>query len=152
MTVHHALSSYEVRKNELVNTEISKLREMTQVLNSVLASLNLPAAIEDTSGTEVPQSLIEKAASVRIAGGIKALETAMNDLPDLLQRNKDILDEVSPKLNHKIESRKKKQNNSHDFFLLISYSPRDFLKKRAIPTINCVNNSKIAGPVPPVPD
>lgn len=92
--VHQALSSYEVRKNELVNSEISKLREMTQVLNSVLASLNLPAAIEDMSGTELPQSLLEKAASVRVAGGIKALETAMNELPDLLQRNKDILDEV----------------------------------------------------------
>lgn len=94
VTVHHAMSAYEVRKNELVNSEISKLREMTQVLNSVLASLNLPAAIEDLSGTELPQSLLEKAATVRIAGGIKALETAMNDLPDLLQRNKDILDEV----------------------------------------------------------
>lgn len=31
--VHQALSSYEIRRNELVNAEISKLREMTQVLN-----------------------------------------------------------------------------------------------------------------------
>lgn len=95
VVVHHALSSYEIRRNELVNTEISKLREMTQVLNTVLASLNLPAAIEDTSGTEVPQSLLDKASYVRQAGGIRALETAMNDLPDLLQRNRDILDEVN---------------------------------------------------------
>lgn len=94
VAVHHALSSYEIRRNELVNTEISKLREMTQVLNTVLASLNLPAAIEDTSGTEVPQSLLDKASYVRQAGGIQALETAMNELPDLLQRNRDILDEV----------------------------------------------------------
>lgn len=94
VAVHQALSSYEVRRNELVNTEISKLREMTQVLNTVLASLNLPAAIEDTSGTEVPQSLLEKAAYVKQSGGINALERSMNELPDLLQRNKDILDEV----------------------------------------------------------
>lgn len=33
VSVHQALSSYEVRRNELVNSEISKLREMTQVLN-----------------------------------------------------------------------------------------------------------------------
>ena len=64
------------------------------IFNSVLASLNLPAAIEDTSGTEVPQSLLDKAAYVRKEGGITALETAMNELPELLQRNKDILDEV----------------------------------------------------------
>lgn len=61
---------------------------------SVLASLNLPAAIEDTSGTEIPQSLLEKACYVRNAGGIRALETSMKELPDLLQRNKELLDEV----------------------------------------------------------
>lgn len=61
---------------------------------SVLASLNLPAAIEDTSGTELPQSLLEKARYVRDGGGIQALESAMKELPDLLQRNKELLDEV----------------------------------------------------------
>ncbi|XP_063974590.1 programmed cell death 6-interacting protein [Diachasmimorpha longicaudata] len=102
--VHQAISSYEIRRNELVNCEISKLREMTQVLNTVLASLNLPAAIEDTSGTEIPQSLLEKASYVRSAGGITALETAMNELPDLLQRNKDILDETEKMLKEERDS------------------------------------------------
>lgn len=57
--------------------------------------MNLPAAIEDTSGTEIPQSLLEKALYVRNEGGIKALELAMKELPDLLQRNKELLDEVN---------------------------------------------------------
>lgn len=61
---------------------------------SVLASLNLPAAIEDTSGTEIPQSLLDKALRVRESGGIKALEVSMREMPDLLQRNKELLDEV----------------------------------------------------------
>lgn len=61
---------------------------------SVLASLNLPAAIEDTSGTEIPQSLLDKAQGVRESGGINALEESMRELPDLLQRNKELLDEV----------------------------------------------------------
>lgn len=56
--------------------------------------MNLPAAIEDTSGTEIPQSLLEKACYVRDAGGIRALEASMKELPDLLQRNKELLDEV----------------------------------------------------------
>ncbi|KAG7213531.1 hypothetical protein KM043_002792 [Ampulex compressa] len=104
VSVHQALSSYEVRRNELVNSEISKLREMTQVLNSVLASLNLPAAIEDMSGTELPQSLLEKASYVREAGGIRALESAMTELPDLLQRNKELLDESERMLQEERES------------------------------------------------
>lgn len=57
--------------------------------------MNLPAAIEDTSGTEIPQSLLEKALYVRNEGGIQALEVAMKELPDLLQRNKELLDEVN---------------------------------------------------------
>lgn len=60
-----------------------------------MTSLNLPAAIEDTSGIELPQSLLEKAQYIKEAGGIAALERAMKDLPDLLQRNKELLDEVN---------------------------------------------------------
>lgn len=59
-----------------------------------MASLNLPAALEDTSGNSLPQSLVDKASSVRDNGGIRELERLIQELPDLLQRNKDILDEV----------------------------------------------------------
>ncbi|XP_050463893.1 programmed cell death 6-interacting protein [Cataglyphis hispanica] len=104
VTIHNALSAYENRRNELVNYEVSNLREMTQLLNSVLASLNLPAAIEDTSGTEIPQSLLEKALYVRNAGGIQALDAAMKELPDLLQRNKELLDESERMLQEERES------------------------------------------------
>lgn len=62
---------------------------------SVLASLNLPAAIEDLSGGGgVPQSLLDKAAAMRQNGGVARLTQLINDLPVLLQRNKEILDEV----------------------------------------------------------
>lgn len=70
---------------------------------SVLASLNLPAAIEDTSGTELPQSLLEKAQHVIDAGGIQALENSMKELPDLLQRNKELLDEVKKCTNYVLQ-------------------------------------------------
>lgn len=33
VSIHHALSAYETRRNELVNYEVSNLREMTQLLN-----------------------------------------------------------------------------------------------------------------------
>lgn len=63
---------------------------------SVLSSLNLPAAIEVTEGSGLPQSLLEKADGVKQKGGITALEQLLQDLPELLKRNKDILDEVKP--------------------------------------------------------
>lgn len=95
VAVHQALASYDLRKTEIVNTEISKLRESTQVLNGLLASLNLPAAIEITEGgSSVPPSILEKAAVVSSLGGITELERMITELPDSLKRNQDILNEV----------------------------------------------------------
>ncbi|CAD1468990.1 unnamed protein product [Heterotrigona itama] len=127
--VHQALSSYEVRRNELVNSEISKLRETTQILNGVLASLNLPAAIEDTSGTELPQSLLEKAQHVKDAGGIQALENSMKELPDLLQRNKELLDEVV----------REKYENHKEGMEILSFSDNDLIN--TVPTGSAVRES-----------
>ena len=59
-----------------------------------LASKNLPAAIEDTSGDELPESIREKAEAVQEQGGIGAIEEKFFNLPDLLQTNREILDEV----------------------------------------------------------
>lgn len=61
----------------------------------VLASLNLPAAIEDVSGDSVPQSILQKSKSVVEQGGIQTIDQLIKDLPELLQRNREILDEVS---------------------------------------------------------
>lgn len=64
-------------------------------LFSILASLNLPAAIEDLSGDQVPKSVLEKAASVREKGGLGTIDHQLQTLPELLNRNREILDEVS---------------------------------------------------------
>ncbi len=61
---------------------------------SVLASLNLPAALEDTTGVAVPPSLIEKSENVRREGGLQPIDSMMRELPDLLKCNQEILDEV----------------------------------------------------------
>lgn len=67
---------------------------MVSIFCSILASLNLPAALEDLSGQKVPQSVIEKAQQIKDIGGIQFLNKLMNDLPELLQRNREILNEV----------------------------------------------------------
>jgi len=64
------------------------------LLTSVLASLNLPAAIEDLSGQTIPKSLLDKSAAVNEKGGLNAIDVLMQELPELLQRNREILDEV----------------------------------------------------------
>lgn len=96
VVVHQAMASLDVRKSEMTSAKIGQLREASQLLNSILASLNLPAAIEDSvdGSNAVPQSLKEKAKSVQDDGGISALMKSVNDLPELVQRNKEILDEV----------------------------------------------------------
>lgn len=72
----------------------------------VLASLNLPAALEDLSGDSIPQSIAEKARSIQQQGGLQSIEQLIRDLPELLTRNREILDEVSGRktLNYKPKS------------------------------------------------
>ena len=60
----------------------------------ILASLNLPAAIEDLSGGKCPQSVLDKAAELKNKGGLQSIDQMMQNLPELLTRNREILDEV----------------------------------------------------------
>uniref|UniRef100_A0A3B3SI78 Programmed cell death 6-interacting protein n=1 Tax=Paramormyrops kingsleyae TaxID=1676925 RepID=A0A3B3SI78_9TELE len=93
MIVQQSLSAYNQRKADNVNQLIGTMREATNLCNGVLASLNLPAALEDLSGDSVPQSILEKSRTIIQQGGLQSIEQLIKDLPDLLQRNREILDE-----------------------------------------------------------
>ncbi|KAM8966537.1 programmed cell death 6-interacting protein isoform 4-T4 [Pelodytes ibericus] len=93
LAVQQALSVYNQRKAELINSTIAQIRDATTLANGVLASLNLPAAIEDISGDSIPQSILQKSKAVIEQGGIQTIDQLIRDLPELLQRNKEILDE-----------------------------------------------------------
>lgn len=93
VSVSQAVQKFEVRKTEIVNGEIARLRQQTQYLNGVLASLNLPAALEDTTGHSLPPSIRDKAEAVRAKGGIQAIRKLISELPVLLERNREILAE-----------------------------------------------------------
>lgn len=54
----------------------------------------MPAALEDVKGVGIPQSLIEKSNNVRMNGGVQKLETMIKELPELLKRNEEIINEV----------------------------------------------------------
>ncbi|XP_061678393.1 programmed cell death 6-interacting protein isoform X2 [Syngnathoides biaculeatus] len=94
MAVQQSMSVYGQRKSETVNRLVGTMREATNLCNGVLASLNLPAALEDLSGDSVPQSIAEKARSIVQQGGLRSIEQLIKDLPELLTRNREILDEA----------------------------------------------------------
>ncbi|XP_047461095.1 programmed cell death 6-interacting protein isoform X2 [Mugil cephalus] len=93
MAVQQSMSNYNQRKAETVNRLVGMMREATNLCNGVLASLNLPAALEDLSGDSIPQSIAEKARSIVQQGGLQSIEQLIKDLPELLTRNREILDE-----------------------------------------------------------
>ncbi|XP_008583391.1 PREDICTED: programmed cell death 6-interacting protein isoform X2 [Galeopterus variegatus] len=93
VSVQQSLAAYNQRKADLVNRSIAQMREATTLANGVLASLNLPAAIEDVSGDTVPQSILTKSTSVIEQGGIQTVDKLIKELPELLQRNREILNE-----------------------------------------------------------
>jgi hypothetical protein len=72
----------------------------TECVCRLLASKNLPAAIEDTGGSELPESIREKAQSLTSQGGVGTIESKLYGLPELLQRNKEILEEVCMRACH----------------------------------------------------
>jgi hypothetical protein len=53
----------------------------------------------------VPQSVLDKARQVQEQGGMQQLDKLINDLPELLSRNREILDEVCIKKKLKCDSR-----------------------------------------------
>lgn len=92
--VHNSLQVFKAKKMEAFNLEINKLRQATDLLNKELSTWNLPAAIEDVGGdNKVPQSLLDKSQSIKDKGGISKIDSMMAELPSLLQRNTEILNE-----------------------------------------------------------
>lgn len=102
--VQQSVAKLDARKQEIVNGEIAALRDLNNVLNASLTSMNLPAAIEDVAGVSVPPSLVQKSDAVRAKGGLNAIEQQLSELPDLLQRNKEILDETERMMTQEAES------------------------------------------------
>ena len=108
--VHQACAAYEVRQTEVVNREVGKLKEASTLMNELLSSMNLPACLENTKGNELPQSLKEKADRVKEAGGLQVVSKLIQELPELLTRNTEILDECDRLLKEEKDSDEQLRN------------------------------------------
>lgn len=64
-----------------MDLEISRIRELTTVLNGVMRTMHLPEAIEETTGSGVPRSITEKAADVRVKGGMDKILHLSSAIP-----------------------------------------------------------------------
>uniref|UniRef100_A0A915EJP3 BRO1 domain-containing protein n=1 Tax=Ditylenchus dipsaci TaxID=166011 RepID=A0A915EJP3_9BILA len=96
VSVQTALVFFESRKSEVVNMETSRMREYTQIINACLASLNLPAALDDVKNHEkLPESIRQKSAKVKNSGGFDSINKKLRELPSLYKRNEEILNEIS---------------------------------------------------------
>uniref|UniRef100_A0A8R1TL16 BRO1 domain-containing protein n=1 Tax=Onchocerca volvulus TaxID=6282 RepID=A0A8R1TL16_ONCVO len=103
--VHQATASFDARKSEVINVETGRLREHTQIMNGILASLNLPAALDDVTNHEIlPESIRQKSSKVKSQGGINAITQLIADLPHIRKRNQEILDETLRLLNEEKEN------------------------------------------------
>jgi len=69
------------------------------MLNSSLASMNLLAALEESSEEFLHKSLKDKSRAIREAGGVNKLKDLIGGLPTLLERSKEILYEKESFLN-----------------------------------------------------
>ncbi|VDP19814.1 unnamed protein product [Soboliphyme baturini] len=95
VSVQQAVACFDTRRAAVVSGEVARIRENTCLMNGMLASLNLPAAIDDFCRPEaLPESIREKSNSVKSSGGIAALSAGINELPNLLRRNQEILSET----------------------------------------------------------
>lgn len=112
LKAQQAWQKLEARKQEIIGAEIGALQESTTTLNGILASLNLPAALEDAPGVDLPQSLQDKSKYVRQKGGINNVSKLISELPELLRRNMEILDEID----QSIKNEEKRDDSQREIF------------------------------------
>uniref|UniRef100_A0A0N4ZKN8 BRO1 domain-containing protein n=1 Tax=Parastrongyloides trichosuri TaxID=131310 RepID=A0A0N4ZKN8_PARTI len=98
--IQNAMSSFESKKDQQANMEIGRLREYTELMNGILASLNLPAALDDVTNHEkCPESIRQKSMKVKTEGGCATIDTLIAQIPDLYKNNVNILNETERLLN-----------------------------------------------------
>ncbi|VDK38966.1 unnamed protein product [Taenia asiatica] len=95
--VYNATQVADGVRGHMIAVEVGRLREATDTCNGVMASLNLPAAVQEIDGSDdaVLKTLLEKAATIRQNGGVAALRGKVSSLADGNTRNAEIVEDIS---------------------------------------------------------
>ncbi|WKY02881.1 hypothetical protein Q1695_016293 [Nippostrongylus brasiliensis] len=81
-----AMKKFETMKTERLRTEKDRLSEQTELMDGIVASLNVPDVL--------PEEVKRKSAKVKSAGGISKMRKSLNELTSLQKRNNDILADI----------------------------------------------------------
>ncbi|KAI8803201.1 BRO1-like domain-containing protein [Cladochytrium replicatum] len=93
--VHQMASVYSDRRDTFVKSEEERVQQATSACHSMLASLNLPGAIEALEQpVGLPPSLLKRADEVRALGGARALTNMLDTLRAMGAKDGEILDEA----------------------------------------------------------
>ena len=146
LSVQQAITKLDLRKSELVNQSINQLREAIKNLNSSLTVMNLPAAIEDNNSSRLPVSLLEKSQSVKNSGGYLALEAKLAKIPELLQRNREILNETNRLISDEQETDRKlrEQYGSGKYTVMESTKVNSYWKEQVQKFTTILENAATA--------
>eukprot|EP01137_Pigoraptor_chileana_P016237 Opistho-2@5709 len=97
---HQGAEIYKERRDSLVKEITRKLDEATTMANTILASMNLPAAIEALEQpVGLPPQVLEKSKRIRNDGGIAAVMQKLDGVSSARSANLDILKESERMLN-----------------------------------------------------
>ncbi|KAI3380159.1 hypothetical protein SNEBB_008335 [Seison nebaliae] len=120
IALQQSFGRFNTKKKDVLQVNKQKLIDGTNILEEVLANFNLPMAIEtvfnQTSSTStaanIPQSIREKSAGIKAAGGIAHVEERMMQLPTAQKRNRDILNVCF----QEIEKEEKEDENNRKLY------------------------------------
>lgn len=97
--VHQAVSRYTAQRDQLVQQDITRLKESTQLLEATLASLNLPSsivALEQPLG--LPPAIVTKCAKVHSEGGAQSLRDMQSNITGLSHKVQSLLHDTTRSL------------------------------------------------------
>lgn len=92
---HEIITSYNIRKDNLVQELIGQLKNETQQIESKISSLNIKSSIEALEQPcGLPQTVIERSNIVISKGGLRYIEDTFSRATCIAEENKNLIDEI----------------------------------------------------------
>ncbi|PSR75597.1 hypothetical protein PHLCEN_2v9077 [Hermanssonia centrifuga] len=126
-----AIDIYRDRRRDWIQEEVvDRAQRLDDLVASILRSLNLPAALEALEKPiGLPPSLLKKAEEVRQDHGPAKVESSIDNVQKLSQRNANIIDEAMDVLDQEAEADEEFQEESSNTRSPSQEANKDFVAK-----------------------